>query len=926
MKNLEDNKQISDIIINCNRADPEHRQSDNEFFRLIAEKMSDTVYLTDGVGFISYISPAVEKMFGFLPEEMSGRHFSEFLAEGEQLKAMQAFTNAVEKGEPTRNIELRMKRKDGSIFPGELQGNRFFQNDSAWTLGVIRDITEQKENEEKLRKSENMYKSLFENMLNGFAYCKMVYEDEKPADFIYLKVNNAFESLTGLKEVEGKRVTEVIPDIRHSDTELFRIYGRVAQSGNPEKFEMFVKALNMWFSVSVYSPEKEYFIAIFEVITDRMNAKTELEKQKNFFEQLFSQSSISTQILDKDGWCERINPKLSEIFGVKPEHIEGRVYNIFKDEGIKQGGVLPHLEKVFKEGKTAEWEVHFDIGIAAESQNIEVKEKKKVWYSNWSFPIFDENGNLSHVIIQHTDITNRKNAEDALKESEQKYRGLFENSVTGIYQTLPDGKLIGVNSAFAKMFGYSSAEEIIDAISDIGKEIYYDAQERSKIISIMNETGSVGPLELRVKHRNGHPFWVIISARAVKDTQGNIINYEGIAVDITQQKFAEEEREKLRAQLQQAQKMESVGRLAGGVAHDFNNMLSVIIGNAEMAMGQLSTASELHEELREIHSAAEKSANLTRQLLAFARKQTIAPVVLDLNETVGGALKMMKRLVGENIEVDWHPGENLWKISMDPSQVDQIIANLLVNARDAIPGNGSVILETHNIQGDKIFLSKPLKEIEGEFVMLSISDSGSGMSKETQEHLFEPFFTTKDLGKGTGLGLATVYGIVKQNNGYIDVYSEPGRGTTFKIYLPREKSLKGTETKKKIEISGLIGTETILLLEDEESILSMGAKMLEKLGYKVLKASKPSQALNIVKDYPGTIHLLITDLILPEMTGHEISLLIKSINPDIKSLFMSGYSADVVSSQGIARTGAGFIQKPFSMEDLGTKVRYALAT
>jgi nitrogen-specific signal transduction histidine kinase/CheY-like chemotaxis protein len=394
--------------------------------------------------------------------------------------------------------------------------------------------------------------------------------------------------------------------------------------------------------------------------------------------------------------------------------------------------------------------------------------------------------------------------------------------------------------------------------------------------------------------------------------------------DITDRKRAEEEREKLHAQLVHAQKMESVGRLAGGVAHDFNNMLGVILGHAEIAMDQVDPAEPLFTDLREIRRAAERSADLTRQLLAFARKQTVAPRVLDLNETVEGMLKMLQRLIGEDIDLAWLPGTSVWPVKVDPAQIDQVLANLCVNARDAIAGVGKVTIETENVSFDEAYCAEHPGFVPGDFVLLAVSDDGCGMDQETRGKIFEPFFTTKGVSQGTGLGLATVYGIVKQNNGFINVYSEPGKGTTFKIYLSRHAAEADQIRKESPVPPAARGHETILLVEDEPAILKMATMMLERQGYRVLAASAPGEAVRVAGEHAGEIHLLMTDVVMPEMNGRDLAKNLMSLYPDLMCLFMSGYTANVIAHRGVLDEGVHFIQKPFSMLDLAAKVREVL--
>jgi signal transduction histidine kinase/CheY-like chemotaxis protein len=394
--------------------------------------------------------------------------------------------------------------------------------------------------------------------------------------------------------------------------------------------------------------------------------------------------------------------------------------------------------------------------------------------------------------------------------------------------------------------------------------------------------------------------------------------------DITERKRSEENQLQLREQLIQAQKMETVGRLAGGVAHDFNNMLSVILGYTEMALHDVAPKTRLDDYLRQIYSAARHSADITRQLLAFARKQTIAPKILDFNDAVSGMLTMVRRLIGEDIDLIWLPAATIWPIKMDPSQLDQILANLCINARDAISGVGKITIETENIAFDETDRVHPPGSAAGEYVMLAQSDNGCGIDKETLTHIFEPFFTTKQTGQGTGLGLATVYGIVKQNNGFIDVSSEPGRGTTFKIYLPRHQGRTEQKEEGDAEQEEAGGNETILLVEDEPAILALTEAMLVSLGYTVLSANTPTDAIHLAKSYIGPIQLLFTDVIMPEMNGRDLAGHIMPLFPHLKVLFMSGYTANVIAHHGMLDPGVQFIEKPFSKKDLADKIRHVL--
>lgn len=518
------------------------------------------------------------------------------------------------------------------------------------------------------------------------------------------------------------------------------------------------------------------------------------------------------------------------------------------------------------------------------------------------------------------EIEKRIVADEKLKSSEAKLNSILRVAPAGI--GLTKGKVFcAVNPAMCDLTGYSSAELLGQRtrLLYLTDEEYFRGTDR--LYALIAQQGA-GTIEASWHRKDGKRVDVILSAALLEpnDPDGEITF---IAMDITDRKRADAEKEKLQAQLTQAQKTESLGRLAGGVAHDFNNMLQAILGNAALALEGLPSNSPLRESLEEIQKSAERSVSLTRQLLAFARKQTIQPKVLNLNDTVASMLKIIQRLIGENIILVWRPNSDIWPIKMDPSQIDQILANLCVNARDAITDTGKITLETGNFTLDNTYASANPDVVPGDYVMLTVSDTGHGMDAETRNHIFEPFFTTKEVGKGTGLGLATVFGIVKQNRGLINVYSEPFHGTTFKIYLPRAAA-EVVEPKEKTAQKSLRGEETLLLVEDEEQILNLGRRILTQQGYTVLVASTPKMALVEAAKYAGPIHLLITDVVMPELNGKELRDLLQASRPQLKCLFMSGYTADVIAHRGVLEDGVEFLQKPFTIDTLAEKVREVL--
>ncbi|MDA8135976.1 MAG: response regulator [Desulfobacteraceae bacterium] len=521
------------------------------------------------------------------------------------------------------------------------------------------------------------------------------------------------------------------------------------------------------------------------------------------------------------------------------------------------------------------------------------------------------------------EVETRKKAEENLKKNALLLKTAGRTTRFGGWSADPDGGNLVWSREVADIheMGPDYSPTLDEAIQ------FYAPEWREKIAGVFKSCAIEGtPFdeEMEILTGSGRRFWVRATGEAMRDSSGTIIQVHGSFQDITGRKRAEEERNRLQAQLAQAQKMESIGRLAGGVAHDFNNMLSIILGNVEMILDDQYLEKPALPNLLQIKKAAERSANLTRQLLAFARKQTIAPQVIDLNEAVEGMLKMLRRLIGENIDLAWLPGIALWPVNIDPSQIDQILANLCVNARDAIQDIGKITIETRNISFDTDYCREHEDFLPGDYVMTAISDNGCGMDKKVLGNLFEPFFTTKGVGKGTGLGLATVYGIVKQNNGFINVYSEPENGTTFKIYLPRHAETKIVKQNSKIKQADPTGCETILLVEDEEAILNVTTVMLQRLGYTVLATPNLAKAVDIGKSHAKNIDLLITDVIMPGMNGKDLVKRIGQLFPDIKALFMSGYTSDVIAHHGVLDKGVYFIQKPFSRQELSKKVREVL--
>lgn len=511
------------------------------------------------------------------------------------------------------------------------------------------------------------------------------------------------------------------------------------------------------------------------------------------------------------------------------------------------------------------------------------------------------------------DITAHKRA----KAERKQLVAAIEQVGEGIVMTDAQGIIQFVNPAFKRMTGYRGNEVVGQ-----NPRILKSGEQDGHFYRNLWDTISAGKNwagRIVNKRKDGTLYTEETTISPVRDASGRIVNYVAVQRDITEQL-------RLAAQFQQAQKMEAIGLLAGGVAHDYNNMLTVILGYAELALRKVDQDQDpsVHADLEEIIKAAKRSTDITRQLLTFARKQSIVPVVFDLNQAVESTLKMLSRLIGEDIDLVWVPQAGLGPVKMDPGQIDQILANLCVNARDAIADVGKVTIETGNAVFDEAYCADHPGFVVGEYVLLAVSDDGCGMDKATLDKIFEPFFTSKEVGQGTGLGLSMVYGIVKQNSGFINAYSEPGKGTTFRVYLPRYMGQVVDPLQKKGAESPLSHGETVLVVEDEPALLKMSKMMLEKLGYRVLTAGTPGEAIGLAEEFAGQIHLLLTDVVMPGMNGRDLAERLQALCPNMKIVFMSGYTANVIACRGVLDEGVNFLEKPFSMNNLAVKVAETL--
>jgi PAS domain S-box-containing protein len=519
------------------------------------------------------------------------------------------------------------------------------------------------------------------------------------------------------------------------------------------------------------------------------------------------------------------------------------------------------------------------------------------------------------------EIAERKRAEQALqrseaaiRESEVRFREFFEDSLTGDYISTPEGRLTACNPAFARMLGFSSVDEALDCDT---RSLFPDPDLRAALLARLKEHGRLEHLEIELRRRDGAPLYVVQNAVASCDERGDLVEIKGYMFDIT-------ERRRLEDQLLQSQKLEAIGRLAGGVAHDFNNLLTIILSYTDLlSLPVVNQPDSVRKYVEEIKNAGERAAALTQQLLAFSRQQVLDVTVLDLNTVVTASLKMLNRLIGEDVEFHTNLDPDPQWVRADRGQLDQVVMNLVVNSRDAMPGGGTLEIETSGLVIDESSNGWLGDVPAGAYVMLGVRDTGNGMDDETRAHLFEPFYTTKERGKGTGLGLATVHGIVKQSGGYISVESAPGHGASFKILLPLADSADTDPKLEEVRPAATKGGETILLVEDDDQVREVARQMLEMNGYVVLQ-SDAEQAVEHCKKYPGAIHLLLSDLVMPKINGRELAERLSVVRPEMKVLFMSGYTDNVILDRGIHTRGIALLDKPFTFETLIDKVRSVL--
>ncbi|MFI5379517.1 MAG: PAS domain S-box protein [Tepidisphaerales bacterium] len=797
----------------------------------------DGAYWTDSQGKLIYVNDRGCKVLGYELGELTGKMLDAVnpRATAERMKGVWETLrrDGFYKGESLH------RRKDGTEFPVEVITSYIRFRGEEYTCGFARDISERKRMEETLRASEEHYRSLFEHMLNGFAYCRMLFEQGHPHDFIYLEANSAFESLTGLKNVVGKRVSEIIPGLRESDPELFEIYGRVALTGKPEKFERYVQGLQMWFAISVYSPKKEHFAAVFDVVTDRKRAEEGLRRSEAELDAIFENAPVAMLLVDGGRTVRKANRAAEKLAGRDLADIVG-----------KRGGDALRCVGALNDAG--------GCGFGPDCEGCAVRRTVMDTF---------ETGRPHSQVEATLTVAHGEAAREVSLVMSTALLGAGGEGTT----TNPGGP--DPCTAGAVTPRGTAAEDC----GPPGKTVT-PGSERMVLVCI---------------------------------------------VDVT-------ERKQLEAQLLQAHKLEAIGRLAAGIAHDFRNQLTVIRGYSEMLLRKSLIKDGRENLVGEVLNAAQRGTQLTGQLLAFSRKDMLQPSVVHLGKVVADLAGPMSRLVGEDVVTTTTGGGPDLLADIAVAQFEHAMMNLAANARDAMAEGGELTIDTACVELDRRSAGLLPDAKPGPYVRVTVRDTGMGMDLATQSRLFEPFFTTKQRGQGTGLGLPMVYGFVRQSGGFITVDSEPGQGASFHLHFPRVSAVAGVEPRGVAQADVrpgsdvARGTETILIVEDEEPIRWLVTQCLREAGYTVIPTGDARQAIEAAETGESGIDMLITDVVMPGASGVELARRVRQKRPEIPVLFVSGYGGDDLSKRGVDLQRAELLVKPFRHATLLETVRRML--
>jgi len=898
---------LSGTVVEAATAKEALRTSE-ERFRSLVETSGDWVWETDRWGVYTYASPTVRALLGYEAEEVVGRTPFDLMPPDEAARVRRLFQEVAAAARPLEGLENVNQHKDGRRVVLETNAVPFFDTKGALLgyRGIDRDVTARKQAETALQESEEKFRSLVENAPTGivivsdafrFAYvndelCRMLGRpqaeiiDRDFRDFL----DEESRSLVGDHYLR-RRAGEEVPG-RYE-------FNIVRKDGETRRAEI---------RSAVIRDSRGELQTIGQLldVTERRRAEEALRDKTAELERYFTSALDLLCIADTDGCFRRLNPAWETILGYSVGELEGRRFLDF----VHPDDVAPTRLALERLGEQKE--------VFNFVNRYRARDGSHRWIEWRSFPA----GKVIYAVAR--DITARKLAQAALEESRRMLQLVLDTIPVRVFWKDADGRFLGCNRPFACDAGLDSPDELL------GKTDYdmawkeqaelYRADDRQVIATGVPRVGYEEPQTTPSRTR----LCLRTSKVPLRDGEGRIVGVLGTYEDVTESKRLDEERANLQAQLYQAQKMESVGRLAGGVAHDFNNLLHVIMGFVELLRRRMPTDNRLVSYVDEIERAAGRAQDVTRQLLAFSRRQVISPLPSDLNLLVTRLAGGLSRLIGEDVELRVESTEGLWLVNVDPTQIDQVLLNLAVNARDAMPSGGKLTIEMANVRLDESYRRQHANAGPGDYVLLALSDTGTGMDKETLSHAFEPFFTTKEMGKGTGLGLATVHGIVEQNGGFVNVYSEPGRGTTFKIYLPRALERGAPETEV-AELLDYVGAGTVLVAEDEESVRRITVALVQSLGYEVVVACSGDEAIELCKADAPRIDVVLTDVVMPGTSGRELRQRLEALRPGIKILFTSGYTANVIAHHGILDKGVHFIAKPFGITDLAKALRQLLA-
>jgi two-component system cell cycle sensor histidine kinase/response regulator CckA len=845
---------------------------------------------------------AAERTFGWSAATVMGRP-NPIVPEGK----LEEYRGLIEQAAQSSGFIVREAvglKKDGSFINISLStgGLRDSKGNHTGMMAVVADITEQRRAVEALRESEQRCRATFEQAAVGIVQAtregKLLMVNQRFCDFLgytqsELLDMNVMDITSPEDRDQSRRYMERMWAGEIEASIIEKIY--VRKDGSPVTANLTASLVRDSSGTPLYS------IGAIEDSTERKQAEKALRESEERFRAIFEHAAVGIALVALDGRWLMVNQTLCDILGyTEAELIERTFQEVTVPEDV-EASLIGRQALVAGECETYAMEKRYLRNDAS-----------TVWVHVSTSLVRNALGKPESFLSVIEDISGRKKAEEALV----RLATAVEQAVESIVITDTDGTIQYVNPAFEHTTGYSRDETIghNPRLLKSGKQDSEFYRELWKSIA----QGEVWSGRFINRKKDGTLYEEEATISPVRDASGKLVNFVAVKRDVTKEVGLE-------TQLRQAQKMEAVGQLAGGIAHDFNNLLTAVIGYSQLALRNLDDRNRLRSDISEIEKAGLRAAELTGQLLAFSRKQVFHPKNLTLNALVTDLQKMLSRLIGEDIDLVAMLDLELGTVKADPGQVQQVIMNLVVNARDAMTDGGKITIETANVDLGSDYSSKHIDVLPGAYCMLAISDNGCGMDEETRSHIFEPFFTTKGLGRGTGLGLSTVYGIVKQSGGGISVYSEPGRGTTFKVYLPRVVELADEYDLAPTQLPLPNGDETLLLVEDEAAVRELAARVLREHGYTVLEASDPSWALAAIEQHlPNEVHLLVTDVVMPRMSGRDLAEQLAILRPDLRVLYVSGYTDRAIVHHGVLDENTPFLQKPFTSEGLVRKVREVL--